>query len=60
MFGAVHHHQIGVPAFTHAQPIGCFRIGSASFAVTAPVAGTYTIVLDPYNDYTGSATVSLS
>jgi hypothetical protein len=24
------------------------------------VAGTYTIVLDPYNDYTGSATVSLS
>jgi hypothetical protein len=35
-------------------------LGSASFGLTAPVAGTYTIVLDPYNDYTGSATVSLS
>jgi hypothetical protein len=35
-------------------------LGSASFALTAPVAGTYTIVLDPYSDYTGSATVSLS
>jgi hypothetical protein len=35
-------------------------LGSTSFGLTAPVAGTYTIVLDPYNDYTGSATVSLS
>jgi hypothetical protein len=35
-------------------------LGSASFALTAPVAGAYTIVLDPYSDYTGSATVSLS
>jgi hypothetical protein len=35
-------------------------LGAASFGLTAPVAGTYTIVLDPYNDYTGSATVSLS
>src|SRR6476469_5798299 len=35
-------------------------LGSASFGLTAQVAGTYTIVLDPYNDYPGSATVSLS
>src|SRR6478736_6542949 len=35
-------------------------LGSTSFVLTAPVAGTYTIVLDPYSDYTGSATVSLS
>jgi len=35
-------------------------LGATSFGLTAPVAGTYTIVLDPYNDYTGSATVSLS
>ncbi|MFL6048689.1 MAG: S8 family serine peptidase [Gaiellales bacterium] len=35
-------------------------LGSTSFGLTAPVAGAYTIVLDPYNDYTGSATVSLS
>jgi hypothetical protein len=35
-------------------------LGSTSFALTAPVAGAYTIVLDPYSDYTGSATVSLS
>ena len=35
-------------------------LGSTSFGLTAPVAGTYTIVLDPYSDYTGSATVSLS
>jgi len=32
-------------------------LGATSFGLTAPVAGTYTIVLDPYNDYTGSATV---
>jgi len=35
-------------------------LGSTSFALSATVAGTYTIVLDPYSDYTGSATVSLS
>ena len=31
-------------------------LGSTSFMLTAPVQGTYTVVLDPYNDYTGSAT----
>jgi hypothetical protein len=35
-------------------------LGSAAFGLTAPVTGTYTIVLDPYCDYTGSPTVSLS
>ena len=34
-------------------------LGSTSFVLTAPVAGGYTIVLDPYTSYTGSATVSL-
>jgi subtilisin family serine protease len=34
-------------------------LGSTSFVLTAPVAGGYTIVLDPYTGYTGSATVSL-
>ena len=33
--------------------------GSGQFAITAPVAGTYTIVLDPYDSQTGNATVSL-
>ena len=33
--------------------------GSASFPVTATVAGTYTLVLDPYDSATGSATVAL-
>ena len=33
-------------------------LGSTTFALTAPTAGTYTIVLDPYSNYTGNATVS--
>jgi hypothetical protein len=32
-------------------------LGATSFALTAPSTGTYTIVLDPYSNYTGSATV---
>ena len=32
-------------------------LGSTSYALTAPTAGTYTIVLDPYSNYTGNATV---
>jgi hypothetical protein len=33
-------------------------LGATSYALIAPVAGTYTIVLDPYDSYTGSVTVA--
>jgi hypothetical protein len=34
-----------------------WALGSTSFALIAPTTGTYTIVLDPYSNYTGNATV---
>ena len=34
-----------------------WALGSTTFALMAPTTGTYTIVLDPYSNYTGNATV---
>jgi hypothetical protein len=37
-----------------------YLFGNATFTFTAPVTGSYRIVLDPYDVYTGSTTLALS